>query len=137
MPPFRLLATPPNLLFRAFACPWFRAAGTGEAAAAAAAAATEARAGGEATHGQPSPFSLDPDLSFIEMATEHRRVVDFLCQACHRVSRKAPPRVPNREGGKNHARQHACTFYSRGVVDICNVALGPLLYGGYMKRSAL
>ncbi|CAN0509993.1 unnamed protein product, partial [Ectocarpus sp. 8 AP-2014] len=24
-------------------------------------------------------------MTFIEMATEHRRVVDFLCQACHRI----------------------------------------------------
>ncbi|CBJ33340.1 telomerase reverse transcriptase, putative [Ectocarpus siliculosus] len=33
---------------------------------------------------QPT-FSVDPNMTFIEMATEHRRVVDFLCQACHRI----------------------------------------------------
>lgn len=68
-------------------CPCFgvRAAGT----SAAVDPATGVRAVHEARNGQP-PFSLDPDLTFIEMATEHRRVVDFLCQAFHRVS----------EGGK-------------------------------------
>lgn len=64
----------------------FRAAAAGAGAAAAPAAGV--RAGREAIHGQPPPFSLDPDLTFIEMATEQRRVVDFLCQACHRVSEK-------------------------------------------------
>eukprot|EP00752_Nemacystus_decipiens_P012225 g10838.t1 len=53
--------------------------------AAAAVAAAGVQAGREMTHGQASPFSMDPDVSFIEMATEHRRVADFLCQACHRI----------------------------------------------------
>lgn len=42
------------------------------------------RRAGHATH--ESPFSFESNPIFMEMATEHRRVVDFLCQACHRVS---------------------------------------------------
>ncbi len=49
-------------------------------------AAAGGKAGQAASH-QRSPFSSDPNMTFIEMATEHRRVVDFLCQACHRVRR--------------------------------------------------
>ena len=35
---------------------------------------------------QGSPLSFGSDMTFMEMATPHRGVVDFLCQACHRVS---------------------------------------------------